>query len=405
MPKFIYKAKKGPREIIKGTIEAETQAEASSSLTRSGYFPISVRKETPYGKEPGGVSFSVFRRISSGKITIFTRQLSALIASGLPILKSLQTLHSQTSDKYLCYVIDDIAKFIKDGGAFSDSLRRHPGIFSRLYVSMVGSGEVAGILESVLEKLANFLDKEYELKAKFKQAMIYPVFLGSVGVIAVITLMIFVVPKLVTMFEEIGQSLPLPTLILIRTSDFFTRFWWSIILAGFLIYFLLKQKTKSKTGKIALDNLKLKLPVFGRLLHKIELARFTRILGTLLENGISILYSLEIAGDIVQNEVIKEEVKKASDLVREGETLAVSLGKMPHFPALVNNMVAVGESGGRLDRALFRVAGLYEEESGRELITLTALLEPAMILLMGLVVGFVVIAMLLPIFEFNVLVR
>ncbi|MBU4375982.1 MAG: type II secretion system F family protein [Candidatus Omnitrophica bacterium] len=405
MPKFTYVAKKGPKEEVKGVIEAENKNAALHRLTTMGYFPISIEQEdinrpTSFvGTIPG------FKRVNIHDLSIFTRQLADLLEAGLPLVKSLTVLEKQTENRYLKSVIADLRNFVQDGNTLSASLKRHPKVFPEIYVSMVRSGEVGGSMENVLMRIAEFQESQEELTSKVKSAMVYPALMASVGVVTILVLITFVIPRIVTMFKDLNQSLPTPTVILLNISNFIRDFWFILLGAILLAYLAFKRLAAIHDGKMAMDRFKLGVPVLGQLILKTEIARFTKTLATLLSNGVPILDALGVVMNIMENEILKEDIKIAQKEVREGSALAVGLAKGAYFPVFVNNMISVGEESGAVEKALFKVASAYEREVDRAVKTMTSLLEPLMILTLGLIIGFIVIAMLLPIFEISFVVR
>lgn len=405
MPKYIYKAKKGPGDIVEGVIDAETYDGAVSKLSNMGYFPIFV-KEEGLAAQVSGKAFSAARKkVRLADLSVFTRQLSELLGSGMPLLRGLQVLNQQTENKRLQSIIRDLSKTIQDGGTLSDGLAKHPKLFSSLYVNITKSGELGGKLEHALGRLADFLDKEEEMASRVRQAMAYPALMCAVGFATILVLLTIVIPRLVVMFEDIGQTLPLPTLILMGVSDFMVKYGWLIILAiGFMV-FLIKRKASTAEGKAKLDIFKLNFPLIGALINKLEIARFSRTLATLLDSGIPILSAMDAVINTVQNEIIKGELKKARQDIKDGSSLGRSLKEATQIPPYVINMIMVGEEGGQLENVLFRIASSYEAQADKAIGILLTLLEPVLILIMGLVVGFIVISMLLPIFHFNIMIR
>ncbi|MGE4357227.1 MAG: type II secretion system F family protein [Candidatus Omnitrophota bacterium] len=401
MPKFVYKAKEGPTKIIEGTMDAETREQVIDRLQAMGYYPISIVEESVL-KEAD--KFSLLReegRIKRSELTLFTRQLSDLIDSGITLLRALNLIEEQTKGWFMRRVISSLAKEIKDGKRLSESLTKFPQIFSRLYVALVRAGEVGGMLDDVLSELADYLEKEEELKARVRGALAYPILMACVGVATVFILMSFVIPRLAVMFKDLGQNLPLPTLVLIRLSDFLKNFWWLILAFFAFLYFVLQRSANNPEGGIVFDRLKLKIPLFGELVKKSEIARFCRTLSTLLKNGVPILGALDTVIPVMGNKVIKKEIEKMYNEVRDGVSLSKAITNSVYFPPLVSNMIAVGEEGGMLESSLMKVAESFEREVERVVKVITSLIEPALILLMGTVVGFIVISMLLPIFELN----
>ncbi|MDB4349327.1 type II secretion system F family protein [Omnitrophica bacterium] len=404
MAVFVYKAKKGPTEIVQGTIEAASKTSALTKLSQLGYFPISIRKEgSAASRTASAINF--FKRVKLHDLSIFTRQLSDLLDSGLTLLNSLNVIYQQTENKSFQSIIRDVRDQVRDGRPFSEALKKHPSVFSNLYVSMARSGETAGMLEDILARLANFSEARERLQTKVKSALAYPAVMASVGLITIIVLITFVIPKIVAMFEDLGQSLPVPTAVLISVSRFTVNYWYLII--GFIVLFafIWTRIARTKEGRLAIDGLKLGLPVVGDLIQKSEIATFSRTLGTLLQNGVPILGSLEVVSTTMQNAVLKNEIVQTYGEVRDGKGLSKSLALRKHFPLFAINMIAVGEEGGNLEKSLFKVADSYERETDNLIKIMTSLLEPCLILTMGLIVGFIVVSMLLPIFQINIIAR
>lgn len=405
MPKFIYTAKQSPKEEIKGALEAENKNAALRRLTAMGYFPISIEQEDEGHPASFACAIRGFKKVNIHDISIFTRQLADLLSAGLPLVKSLAVLEKQTEQRRLLSVIADIRDFVQDGNALSSALKRHPKIFPELYVSMVMSGEAGGSMENVLLHIAEFQESQEEIASKVKSAMIYPALMASVGAITILVLITFVIPRIVSMFKDLNQSLPLPTLILLDISNFIKNFWFILLGTALLIYLAFKRLANSHDGKAVMDRFKLAVPVFGQLTLKADIARFAKTLAALLANGVPILDALSVVTNVMDNEVIKDDLKIAQKEVREGSALAAGLSKGAYFPIFVNNMIAVGEESGAVEKALFKVAAAYEREVDRSVKTMTSLLEPLMILTIGLIIGFIVIAMLLPIFEISFVAR
>ncbi|NQT06350.1 MAG: type II secretion system F family protein [Candidatus Omnitrophica bacterium] len=399
---YTYKAKKGPTEIVEGSLEAESDNAALTKLSHLGYFPIAIHRE-------GGVKgrafsgFAIFRKIRVHDLSIFTRQLSDLLDSGLTLLNALNVTYRQTENKALQAVIGDIREQVRDGRQFSAALSKYPDIFSDLYVSMARSGETGGMLEDILARLAAFSEAQEGLQSKVKSALAYPAVMASVGLLTIVVLITFVIPKIVTMFEDLGQVLPLPTAILVSISRLFVNYWYIIIGVIALFLFILARIIRTKEGRLAIDQIKLSTPIIGDLIKKSEISRFSRTLGTLLQNGVPILESLDVVSSTMQNAVLRDEIVRTYLEVRDGKSLSKSLFTKKHFPGFAVNMLAVGEEGGNLEKSLFKVADSYERETDNVVKVMTSLLEPFLILTMGLVVGFIVVSMLLPIFEINVI--
>jgi type II secretion system protein F len=405
MPRFIYKAKSGPTQIKEGMIEADNQSQAVLKLGSMGLFILSIEDEAAdfIKKSRGGLSF--FRLIPLRVLSNFTRQLSNLLDSGMAMLNALGVLIDQTENPYFKQVIGVIRDDIKGGSTFSSALSKHPKVFSNLYVNMVSSGEVSGSLEDVLKRLSDFMEKDEENIAKVRASMAYPALMAVVGFITIFVLLTFVAPRLISIFVDLGQALPLPTKILIWVSSFLARF-WLLIIAGIVFSVLAFNKwSGTKEGKATLDKVKLKAGLLGVFIQKVEIARFARTLATLIGNGVPVIQALSIATNTIDNTCIKQDMENARKDVVDGTPLSVSIKKSQSFPSMVTSMIAVGEESGTLERSLFKIADSYDIEIDRTIKAITSLLEPGLILFMGLVVGFIVISMLLPIFQLNLMVR
>lgn len=402
MPHYKYIAKPEPQKTVEGDIEAESEQEAINKLTKMGYFPISVEAEDASSYKRGFLNFG---RVSDRDIVLFTRQLSSLIESGVNILNGLNLISHQTTNRYFKAVLNDVIAKIKDGRPLSESLSQHPDLFSSLYTSLIRSGEAGGSLEQTLKRLADFQEKEEEFKNSIRAALTYPLFVFFVGVLTVMVLLGFVIPRLVTMFEDMGQLLPLPTRILIGVSGFLQAYWWLAVLATAAAVFFLRRFHRSPEGRLLWDSFKLRLAVWGEITMKSEISRLTRTLSLLLSGGITILSSLEISTSVLENQALKVDVEKFKEQIGAGSSLSNCLKGSKLFPDFVINVVSVGEETGALEKALLRIADDYEREVDRELKTLSRLLEPVIILVMGLIVGFIVLSMLLPIFQINLIAR
>lgn len=391
---------------MEGSLEAETEQEALAKLSQMGYFPLSIQREetSPQG-QAAPRSFRLFTRIRRRDITLFTRQLADLLESGLPLMRTLDVLREQMENPRLQEVLADLASQIRDGRSLSDALAIYPRVFSPLYVSMVRSGEVGGMLGEVLARLADFAEKEEELHVKMRSALAYPILILLVGMGTIAVLLIFVVPKLVLLFQEVGQILPLPTRVLIGLSQWFVSYWWLVVSIAGLGVFLVRRGGLSQGARLAIDRIKLRLPVCGSLIKKVEIARFARSLATLLSHGVPILQGMQVVVQAAGNELLRGELQQIGEQLKGGDSLSQGMRRGRIFPALVTHMVAVGEEAGSLDRSLFKIADTYEREADRAMKLMTSLVEPVMILIMGSLVGFIVIAMLLPIFEIDLLAR
>ena len=404
MPRFIYKAKKGPQEITGGLIDADSESQALSKIGALGLFPVSIKQEGETEEERKGVSpLSFFGRVKTSDLAVFTRQLADLLDSGMTIVNSLDILSKQTENKRLKAIISELGDYIKGGNTFADSLGRYPSVFSSLYISMVRSGEASGALEKVLNRLSDFMEEQEEFKTKVQAALAYPILMSCVGIITIVVLLTFVMPRVIGIFEDLGQSLPFITLVLLGISNFIRGYWYIAVSLILLLFFLIKQINKTPEGKSFLDKIKSDLPLIGPLLRKTDIARFAGTLGALLSNGVTILHSIEIVEGIVSSELAKKDLREAFIKVRDGASLAKALADGRYFPLFVTNMISVGEESGQLERALFKIADSYERETDKMIKIISSLIEPLMILVMGLVVGFIVISILLPIFQISLI--
>lgn len=405
MARFFYKAKKGPGDVVEGHIEAETEYTAISKLSQLGLYPIRVEKEDARSQGRGFYPSFFIGRVRLRDMAVFTHQLSDLLGSGLTLLNALGVLFEQTENRYLKSVIQDVMAEVRDGAPLSAALSKYPNVFSRLFSSMVHSGEVGGVLEEVLRRLSQFYEKEEEVRAKIQMAMAYPILVLFLGAVTIFVLLSFVVPKLTIIFAEFGQILPLPTRILIKISNFFSEFWWLVLAFFMLFIFLLTRINKTKEGKLRFDRFILSIPIMGEFIKKVEISRLTKSLATLLDNGVPILQSIEVVADTVSNEVLKRELVRMGAQIRDGSSFSRAIRASQHFPIFVMNMIAVGEEGGILEQSLHKVGDSYERDTDRLVKVMTSLIEPLMILSVGAVVAFIVVAMLLPIFQINLMVR
>lgn len=403
MPTFVYTAKLKPKEIIQGNIDAESEADALNKIARMGYFPLSVGLKDASTVNPKALSFK--KRIRKKDIVLFTRQLSSLVESGVNLLNSLNIVANQTPSRNLKSAINDIAEKIKNGRSLSESLSAYPNIFPNLYTAIILSGEVGGNLEQALSRLADFLEKEDEFRNSVRSSLIYPSFIFFVGTITVVILLYFVIPRLVSMFSDMGQILPLPTRILIGVSASLQKYGWLILSLSAVLIFLFQRLRVKPQGRLWLDRVKLRFPLFRDIILKTEMSRMSRTLMLLLSGGIPMLQSLNIVISILENQVLKSEVGKFKDQIASGSSFSRCLKESKIFPAFVTNIVTIGEETGALEKSFLRISESYEKEVDRALKTLTQLLEPLIILLMGIIVGFIVLSMLLPIFQMNLIVR
>jgi len=405
MATYTYEALDKGGKPIRGTIDAETEETVLERLRSMGYYPTRVSRtrgkgtKTDLGSIPG--LRWLFGRIKLKHLSTFTRQLATLIEAGLPLLRSLAILEDQTESGSLKLIIKQLSAGIENGGTLSEGLKQHPKVFNKLYINMVRAGEIGGVLEATLNKIADFLEKQRELRSKIKSAMMYPTMIVVMTVCIVSFILIAIIPRFEKIFGELGATLPGPTLILIAASKTLTDPIRLSITIGILIGIVVGYKYAYKTseGRYYIDSIKLKLPVFGQLVNKIAIARFASTLSTLINSGVPILQALEIVRDSSGNEVIARAMKQVYDSIREGETIHVPLSRFPVFPPIVVHMIAVGEETGALDAMLTKVAETYDREVDDTVKGLTSLIEPLLIVMLGVIVGFIVVALYMPMFN------
>src|SRR5215203_2135469 len=391
MATFTYTARSFAGEMRTATLEAQSRDDVIAQLRKQRLNVVKIDEATPKKPKRG--------HIKMRDIVILTRQFSTMINAGLPLVQAMTILAEQTDNKVLSEVMRKVVFDVESGNTVADALGKHPQAFSNLYVNMVAAGEAGGILDTILMRLATFMEKNDALIRKVKGAMIYPGVIMSVAAIAIMVLLIFVIPVFETMFGSVGLALPLPTRIVIGMSRFLKGYWWLMggaVGGGFM---LLKRYYASQSGKLNIDRLLLKMPVLGDVLRKSAVSRFTRTLGTLISSGVSILDGLEITAKTAGNMVIHDAVMESRQSIAGGETISAPLEKSKVFPPMVISMIAVGEQTGGLDEMLTKIADFYDEEVDVAVGGLLALMEPVMIVFLGVVVGGMVVAMYLPIFD------
>lgn len=404
---FDYQVRDRSGKLVSGQLEADSQAAVASKLRQLGYAPVSIaeHKEATLQREikiPG-----MGNKVKLKDLAIFSRQFATMINSGLSLIRALSILAEQTESERLAEVIGEIREYVEAGGSLSEALAAHDDVFPKLYIAMVRAGETAGMLDKVLVRIADTLEKDVKLRAKIKSAMTYPVIVFIMAILLTSAMLVFIVPTFVALFEDLGGDLPLPTKMLMYASDFMTS-WVGLVsyfVAPVVIWQSFKAYRKTEKGRFQLDVLKLKLPVFGNLFHKIALTRFARNLSTLMAAGVPILQALEITAETVNNGVIGNATKDVQESVREGESIAGPLTEHEVFPPMVVQMIAVGEETGGVDHMLEKIADFYDTEVETLTESLTALMEPLMIAVLGGIVGSMVIALYMPIFKVIELVQ
>ncbi|MCK5214239.1 MAG: type II secretion system F family protein [Candidatus Omnitrophica bacterium] len=402
---FTYKAKHGPDKIIEGTLEADSIEKAVSKIMRLGYNPLDVKQASRKDFVKHRVGKSAGRRVSFADLALFTRQLSDLLDAGVPMLRTLGILKDQIKNADFKAVLNDIYEHVRDGGTLSSSLALFPGIFPPLYVNMVKAGEVGGNLVGVLQRLADFVEKEQEWRSQIITSLIYPALILVVGVGTIFVLLTWVIPRISDIFTDFSETLPWPTFILMALSSFFSKFWWLIILLAIGGFFYTKKLLQIPQGKLWLDGKKLRLPLFGPFIRDAEISRFARTLATLLANGVVIVPALEAVCAVIENEIIRRQVREITRQVTGGVSLAQAVRGCDLFEETVVNMISVGEESGNLHKGLHKLGEYYERQTQRFIKRVTSLIEPLLILGVGLIVGFMVIAMLLPILQMNLMIQ
>jgi type IV pilus assembly protein PilC len=400
MATFAYVGRTRSGAVKKGELSAKTRDEAVDQLRKQSVVVTSLEE-----KKGGGFDLS---KISLGSgltdkdLVVFTRQFGTMINAGLPLVQCLEILSTQSENKVLRETVGEVKTQVEAGSTFSDALRRHPKVFDDLYVNLVHAGEVGGLLDTILTRLAKYIEKAMKLKGQIKSAMIYPAAIMGVAVIVITVLMLFVIPIFAKMFLELSGgrvALPGPTQLVIDISNFFIAYWYIILGAIVGAVVGIKKYYGTVQGRMVIDKLLLKLPVVGDLIRKASVAKFTRTLGTLLASGVPLLDGMTICAKTSGNKVVEETLINARVSISGGKTIADPLAASGVFPKMVTHMIAVGESTGALDAMLGKIADFYEDEVDQAVASLTSLLEPMMMVFLGVVIGFIVIAMYLPIFK------
>lgn len=403
MPVFAYEAVDRNGQKVRNQIDAASKDEAIKNIRSQGLRPTRVQLK-PGGAAPGKKKkakgqkkgFVLFDKVTSEQVTTFTTQLAILQDAGLPIVRSLKILEAQQKPGKFRDQIGSVAEDVEGGSTFSEALAKYPKSFDRLYISMVKAGEAGGVLDTILNRLAGFMEKSEKLRKKVKGAMIYPAVVITVAVLILVVIMVKVVPAFQKMFTEIGDSLPTPTALLIAVSDAIKSYWWTAPAIFFAIWIFVKWVGRTERGRLMIDGLKLRMPVFGVILKKSAVARFCRTLGTLISSGVPILEALRIVKDAIGNEVISNAIESVHGSIREGDTIADPLRQSGIFDELLVNMIDVGEETGELDRMLMKIADNYDTDVDVAVESMSSLLEPILIVGMGLMVGFIVIALFMP---------
>jgi type IV pilus assembly protein PilC len=401
---YAYRVRDREGKMLGGTLEADSEEAVVTRLRQLGYSPISIEAEKSAGLKTE-LRLPGTGRVKLKDLAVFSRQFATMINSGLSLLRALTILGEQTGNKRLAGIVTQVRAEVEKGTSLSAAMAKHPRAFNRLYISMVRAGEVGGFLDQVLVKVAETFEKEVELRGKIRSAMTYPVVVFVMVLLIVNAMLIFIVPTFKNLYTTLGGTLPLPTRTLIGVSDGIRRFFPLVVLALIGLVIAYRRWRATPAGRYRLDQFKLKVKVFRPLFHKSALSRFSRTLATLIRSGVPILQALEIVADTVNNGVISRAIRDVQDSVREGESLATPLAKHPTFPAMVVQMMAVGEETGALDTMLSKVADFYDQEVEAAVASLTSLIEPILIAVMGAAVGGMVVALYMPLFNIINLVK
>jgi len=395
MPVFQYTARTLKGDLVNDKVDLPSRDDVIAHLRKNRMVVVQVRAAPREFK----LNFKFGGGVKTRDIVVMTRQFATMINAGLPLVQALDILAQQTENKILADVTRQVVYDVESGHTLADALRKHPRAFSDLYVNMVAAGEAGGILDTILVRLAQFLEKNDAIVRKVKGAMVYPAVIISVAVIAISVLLIFVIPTFQNMFASVNLELPLPTRIVIGLSNLLKNYWWAFLASMGAIVFGINRYYQTAPGRLQIDGMLLRLPVLGDVLRKSAVSRFTRTLGTLISSGVSILDGLEITARTAGNMVIHNAVMESRASIAGGETIAQPLAKSKVFPPMVISMIAVGEQTGGMDEMLSKIADFYDDEVDAAVGTLLSLMEPIMIVVLGVIVGGMVVAMYLPIFD------
>lgn len=396
MPAYKWEGRARGGKIQKGTMEAPSEAVVTAQLRAQGITPTKVKKSMGQVeiKIPG-----LKPKVKTKDIVVFTRQFATMIDAGLPLVQCLEILGSQQENPTFKEVILKVKEDVESGATFADALSKHPKVFDRLYVNLVNAGEVGGILDTILNRLAGYIEKAMNLRKKVKGAMVYPSTVVAVAVLVVAIILIWVIPVFQQMFAGVGKNLPGPTLFVIALSEFTKKYFLFILICLFVLAFAFKRIYRTEKGRMFFDRLFLRLPVFGDLIRKVSVAKFTRTLGTLVSSGVPILEGLDVVAKTAGNAVIEQAIMKTRESISEGRTIAEPLKETKVFPPMVVQMIAVGEATGALDQMLSKIADFYDTEVDEAVSALTSLIEPLLMVFLGGTIGGLVVAMYLPVFQ------
>ena len=396
MPEYIWKGvnRKGKKK--KGEMEAESENFVRLTLRRQGIEPSTIK---PKPKDLFENIKFLQPRVGEKDLVVMTRQFATMIDAGLPLVQCLEILYGQQENRTFKRILKNIKEDVEEGSTFADALKQHPEVFDDLFVNLVAAGEIGGILDIILNRLAAYIEKASKLKKKVKGAMTYPIVVMCIAVLVVAVILVFVIPVFQTMFADFGKALPVPTQIVVTMSHFVKHYILYMIVGVVVLILLFKRFYKTERGRALVDNLVLKTPVFGMLLRKVAVAKFTRTLGTMISSGVPILDSLDIVAATAGNKTIEEALRETRQSISEGRTIAEPLADSEVFPSMVVQMISVGEATGALDTMLSKIADFYDDEVDAAVEALTSMLEPFMMVFLGGTIGGLVVSMYLPIFQ------
>ncbi|MTI48218.1 MAG: type II secretion system F family protein [Firmicutes bacterium] len=396
MPNYKYTALDKLGKKVDKTYSANSREEVLNMLRQNGYYPVNIEIDS---KAKDIKKFSLPSKVKTKDIAIFCRQFYAMLNAGVPIINCLEILRNQTENKKLKKTVGEVYEDVQKGMTFSESLKNHRNVFPDLLIHMVEAGEVSGNLDIIMDRMASHFEKENKINNKIKSAMTYPIILGIVAVIVVIFLLTVVMPTFIGMFEGSGVPLPLPTRILLSISDFLKGYWYLVLIITIGLFYILTKYMQTDKGKYAMDRFKFRIPVLSSTTKKVVTSRFTRTMSTLLASGVSLIEALDIVSRVVGNKIVSDGLQQSKEDVRKGINLAEPIGNIGIFPPMVVSMIKIGEESGALDDILDKTANFYDEEVETAMQRLTTLLEPIMIVFMAVIIGFIVIAMMLPMFD------
>jgi len=399
---YTYQVRDKQGKLISGSLDGDTQAAVVNKLRQMGYIVVNIKEKAESGFN---ISLQGLKRIKSKDLTVFSRQFATMINSGLSLTKSLAILAEQTENQKFAGIIGEVQRDVEGGQALSDSMAKHPKAFPSIFINMVRAGETGGVLDEVLLRVAEHFEKEAALKSRIKSAMSYPIAMFAFSMLIVFIMITFIVPIFVKMFSDLGGTLPVPTQILLFVSGVLRSYFLIVLVLAIGFGYLYHWYGSTENGRLKIDTVKLKLPVFGKLIRKIGIAKFTRTFGTLISSGVPILQALDIVGETSGNAVIAQAVKRTRSSIKEGDTIANPLSKNSVFPPMVVHMISVGEETGALDTMLGKIADFYDEEVSAAVESLTSMIEPLMIMVMGIALGFIVVALYMPMFQVITLIK